>query len=84
MDVATFMVRLRCAMVINEKLNIHINENLLRIKLMDQAQDPIGLTVKSNQGKVTSLKVKESILEASSNSWEEDYRDIDLDVNVEE
>ncbi|KAI5404074.1 hypothetical protein KIW84_051278 [Lathyrus oleraceus] len=48
MDVARYMIRTRCASVINEVLNIFTNAKMFIIKLMEEAQCPMDILSSRN------------------------------------
>lgn len=75
MDVARLMIRARCAMVINEVINIKVNENMFRIKMIEEAQGLVGdLGRKNNYGVLGSVSV-ESESKRSYDGSEEDDND---------
>lgn len=75
MDVARLMIRARCATVINEVINIKVNENMFRIKMMEEAHGLVGdLGRKNNYGVLGSVNA-ESESKRSYDGSEEDDND---------
>lgn len=82
MDVAHFMVRTCCTPVIEEVHNIHINYNVFRIKIMEEAQGMIGLLARRVAGVQSDSEEDLGGSEDRSVRWkdEEDKRE-DFDAN---
>lgn len=58
MDVTCFMVRIIYASVIEEVFSIQINSKKFRIKIMEEAQGPIGLLARRNADKNSGSEEK--------------------------
>lgn len=46
LDVAKFLVRTRCAMVANEPFNVKINNEVLKIKMVEESHGSMHFTMK--------------------------------------
>lgn len=91
MDVARFLVRERCMMVRHESFSVKINNDIFRIKMMEDSHGPMRIALKyQEEGKVQSKISLESSSEwgmndlekmmsedriENSNSWKEGSRD---------
>lgn len=49
MDVERFIVRYICAMVLNESINVKINKDLFRIKMMEDYHGSMRITLKQQE-----------------------------------
>lgn len=74
MDVARFLIRTRCAIMLNETFNIKINEETCRIKMTEDSYDPMRISLKLlGKKKHFSDTTSESDSKWSNQNWDVDW-----------
>lgn len=63
MDVARILVRTKCSMVLDETLNIKINEDVLRLKVVEDLHAPLRINMLS--GGISTLASSKSDMEVT-------------------
>ncbi|CAL5211658.1 unnamed protein product [Lathyrus oleraceus] len=51
MDVARFMVRTKSSMVLNEAFNVHVNDEVFMLKLVEDSHGPLRIRMNKDQNK---------------------------------
>lgn len=57
MDVARFLVRTKYSMVLNETFNMEINDNIYRIKMVDDMHEPKYIIIPKEVGVEEAMKI---------------------------